>query len=391
MAGQFPLPLGFHVEKADHGEDHRTDEVDQQVAHGINEANIQIAAHPKGGLGAVGVNQNHICNVLHMNRDIPPLRMEGHRMNGLHNGILLHILSHKAVHAPLKKLPQHANGHGKAKGHDRHVKGGQTQHHPLVPVQDIDQREAHGGKEEAIEGVQNVVPERDNHIILLDFAQNFSGVNKEKYDNLQGVRQVNVEPPFNERGNGKENQGQNAGVNVFKIAIERLGHQRPHHRQPQQHRHRHHQLFILDMAVLNVKPVPGFLIFFHGVPPKQLKAKLIQKLDQKRQNQRDHRNEPGIEHLPGSSHENEAEASHQKRAKHSLLPAHQQRKGPFRGQKQAHTLRQNRSIPARQNNGRDNHRNCQKYLPKAKNKLPRRAQKRPNGPHRLHGQILQFL
>ena len=42
------IDLGFHVEKADHGEDHRTDEVDQQVAHGINEANIQIAAHPKG-------------------------------------------------------------------------------------------------------------------------------------------------------------------------------------------------------------------------------------------------------------------------------------------------------------------------------------------------------
>ena len=53
-AGEPALPPVLHVEVADDGEHHRADEVDEKILHGVQNADIQIAAQPQGVLRAVG-------------------------------------------------------------------------------------------------------------------------------------------------------------------------------------------------------------------------------------------------------------------------------------------------------------------------------------------------
>lgn len=52
-----------HVEVADDRERQRTDEVDEQILHRVQQTNVQIPAQPQCGLGAVRLHDNDVGDV----------------------------------------------------------------------------------------------------------------------------------------------------------------------------------------------------------------------------------------------------------------------------------------------------------------------------------------
>ena len=89
------------VEKADDGKRDRTDAVDLQVLHRVNQANIQIAAKL---LRPILTVDNDRLN-LHMHRHIQTVRVERHRVDLVHDIVLLHVRVHHLISGELEKFP----------------------------------------------------------------------------------------------------------------------------------------------------------------------------------------------------------------------------------------------------------------------------------------------
>ena len=49
--------------------------------------------------------------------------VQQHGVDGVDDGVLLHVHMEQHVHAELEELPQHADGHGKAEGGEGKEKG----------------------------------------------------------------------------------------------------------------------------------------------------------------------------------------------------------------------------------------------------------------------------
>ena len=128
------------------------------------------------------------------------------------------------LHGALEKLPQYPHRHGKAEGHHRHIGGRQGKGGQLgVAVEDVHQGEADGGAQKAVEGVEHGVPVGENGVERADLAQDLGGVDEQEYDDLQGVRHVDMEPLLNEVGNEEQNEGKYAQKDAFKVPVEKLG------------------------------------------------------------------------------------------------------------------------------------------------------------------------
>lgn len=76
----------FHIQEAEHGEHDRADEVDDEIFHRVDQADIEIAAEVQ--ILAVDCN---LCDVADMNRVIGVRGVEHHRADGMHNGVFLHV------------------------------------------------------------------------------------------------------------------------------------------------------------------------------------------------------------------------------------------------------------------------------------------------------------
>ena len=111
QSGKTSFSPGFHIEIADDGNYNGANEVDQQVVHGIDEPDIQIAAESE----AFSVDC-HVLNVIHRDGDVTFGRIQQHGLEGVDDGILLHVQGEEVVHGEFKKLPYNADGHGKAEG-----------------------------------------------------------------------------------------------------------------------------------------------------------------------------------------------------------------------------------------------------------------------------------
>ena len=91
------------------------------------QTDIQIAAQPQllavdGGGG----------DILQDHRPVAGGGVQRNGGDGVDDGVLLHTEVEKEVHGKLKKLPQHADGHGKAKGSERQEKGREVEGQPHV-------------------------------------------------------------------------------------------------------------------------------------------------------------------------------------------------------------------------------------------------------------------
>ena len=126
------------------------------------------------------------------------------------------------VHAELKELPEDADGHGKAKGHQRQEDGGEVEGEALVVVEEHHHGEAHRRRQEAVEGVEHGVPMGDHHVKGVDLSQNLRRVDEAEDGDLQGGRQLNVELHLNPAGHIEEQIGQGAVERALIAADEDL-------------------------------------------------------------------------------------------------------------------------------------------------------------------------
>ena len=74
----------------------------------------------------------------------------------------------------------------------------------------VQQGEADGRAEKAVEGMEHGVPIGKLDIVSLDLPQNFRRKDEQEDDDLQGVRDINADCALDEAGDGKQDQGEHA-------------------------------------------------------------------------------------------------------------------------------------------------------------------------------------
>ena len=189
------LAAVLHIDEPDDGEHDRADEIDDEILHRVDQADVKIAAKAE-----VTPIDRHLRDVVDMNGVIGVGRIEHHRADRMHDGVLLHVESEQHVHREFEELPDHADRHREAERHNRQVQRRQLELHTVRTVEQVDQRKADGGREEAVHRVQHRVPEREDLIERADLAQDLGREHEHQYDDLKRGRQFDAEPYLDERG-----------------------------------------------------------------------------------------------------------------------------------------------------------------------------------------------
>ena len=114
--------LAAGIEKAGDREHHRADEVHKQVLHGVNDANVQIAAKAQ----TLTVN-DHILDIWDGYNLVGAGDIQCGAVDGVNHCIPLHVCAQKEIHAEFKKFPQHADGHGETNGHQSQKQRGEIE------------------------------------------------------------------------------------------------------------------------------------------------------------------------------------------------------------------------------------------------------------------------
>ena len=170
-------------------------------------------------------------NVVDANRMVGVRGVEHHRADGMHDGVLLHVEPEQLVHAEFEELPDHADGHGEAEGHDRQIQGRKLELHPVGPVEQVDQREADRRSEEAVHRMQHRVPEREDLIERTDLAKNLS----REHEHFQHRRHLDAELHLDERRRQQQQQRQDAQEHIFVVAVKELEYCHGEHQHAQHH------------------------------------------------------------------------------------------------------------------------------------------------------------
>ena len=175
----------------------------------------------------------------------------------MHDGVLLHVEPEQLVHAEFEELPDHADGHGEAEGHDRQIQGRKLELHPVGPVEQVDQREADRRSEEAVHRMQHRVPEREDLIERTDLAKNLSREHEHQHDDFQHRRQLDAELHLDERRRQQQQQRQDAQEHGLIVAVEELQHRDSDHQHAQHDIHRERAFVLPDLHAYGG---------FHGLP-----------------------------------------------------------------------------------------------------------------------------
>ena len=159
----FALTAG--IEKAGDGEYHRSYKVDQQILHGIDEANIQIAAHPQRF-----PIDDHVVDPLYRHDPVAAGGIQTGGVDGVYHRVPLHIRMEKTVHPKLEKLPQYADGHGKAESHHSQKERREVEGQLVVVIEQQHHGKAHSGGQKPVDGVEHGVPVGNSDIEGVDLT-----------------------------------------------------------------------------------------------------------------------------------------------------------------------------------------------------------------------------
>ena len=205
------------IEESNHREDESSDKVVQKILHRIQKSDIQIAVDSQ----VLSVDHGG-CNVVDRIGVIAACGIQSDGVDGMYDGIFLHIQPEKQIHQTFKEFPDHAHGHGKTECNQRQEKRRQMDRGSLVIVENHHQRKADGGGEKAIQCVEHRVPERKEHIEFTDFSENLCGKDKQQDHDFQGGGQFDFKVYLDETRNDKQKQDQNTEKNIFVILVEKL-------------------------------------------------------------------------------------------------------------------------------------------------------------------------
>lgn len=104
----------FDVGESDDGEHDCAAHVDEDVRHGIMDADIEVAAGNNNRF-ARGCSYRSANDVSHMDGNIGIRGVERYRAEGGDNRIFLHVKAHEGVHRVFEKFPKRTDGHGKSR------------------------------------------------------------------------------------------------------------------------------------------------------------------------------------------------------------------------------------------------------------------------------------
>lgn len=235
--GKLVFAAAAHVEVADDRERQRTDEVDEQILHRVQQTNVQIPAQPQCGLGAVRLHDDDVGDVFQHSGRIAARGVQHDGANRVDDGVLLHIEEEQLVHRTLKKFPDDADGHRKAERHDGQIQRREVEPRLAVAVQNVQQREPDGRAQKAVQRVQHRVPVGEGDVVRADLTHDFRCINEQQDDDFQRVRQGDVQLFFQDAGHHEQDKRQHAEKNVFKVAVENLCQHDQHNRDAQQDIH----------------------------------------------------------------------------------------------------------------------------------------------------------
>ena len=133
-------------------------------------------------------------DLLHRHYLIGPGRVQAGGVDGVDDGIPLHIRMEEPVHAELKKFPQNADGHGKAKRNHGQKEWRQIEGQLFIVVEQQHQRKAYRRRQKAVDGVEHGVPMGHVDIESIDLSQDLGRENEAEDRNFQGRRQLDPQP-----------------------------------------------------------------------------------------------------------------------------------------------------------------------------------------------------
>ena len=145
------------------------------------------------------------------------------------DGILLGVRMEHQIHEALEKLPEHPDGHGKAKGHNGQKEGREVKDDALVAVEQHRQGKADGCRQEAVGGVKHGVPMGHTNVEGSQLAQDLRREDKAQNDALQHRRQLDAQLHLDQAGQVQQRQGQGAEEHALIVAQEGLAHQDHQH------------------------------------------------------------------------------------------------------------------------------------------------------------------
>lgn len=91
----------------------------------------------------------HILDVVNGHHLVAPGGVQGDGVDGVDDGVLLHVRVQEGVHEKLKELPQNPDGHGKAESQQGQEKGGELKGQLFIVVEQDDHGEAHRPRPES--------------------------------------------------------------------------------------------------------------------------------------------------------------------------------------------------------------------------------------------------
>lgn len=229
--GFFVLVAVVQPKVAKDAKDSGADEVHKEIAHGIGEADIQIAAVDKVN-AAVGGGDLCLRDVFDAADVLRLLGIKVDTVDALQDGVLLHVETEEGVGAVFEKFPEHADGHRETEGDHAEVKR-RERDAMAVTIEQVDHREPNSGSEKSVEGVKNRVPVGDGDVEMVELAENFRGEDKEIDDGFKRWRNFYFEALLEKRWYEEEQQREQADKGAVVVAVHDGAYQGGDDEQPQ--------------------------------------------------------------------------------------------------------------------------------------------------------------
>ena len=150
-----------------------------------------------------------------MHRHIQAVRVERHRVDLVHDIVLLHVRVHHLISGELEKFPQHADRHGEAERHDSQEQRRQLEGKPFASVKQVNQAEADRRDQKSVYRVQHGVPSGNDGVERIDLAHDLGGIDKAVDDSFHHRRDVDGKLFFNQRRHRQQHERQHAYEHIL--------------------------------------------------------------------------------------------------------------------------------------------------------------------------------
>ena len=182
------------VQETDDAEYDCAYKVDHEILHGVEDADVQVAA--LDGICTAVCGLDYRCSYAgNLHRNLGTGGVQGYGSEVGYDKVFLHIHVKELVCGKFKEFPDYPYGHGKAECHQSHIKRRQLDE-AASTVQDVEQGKPDGCAQKSVDGVEHGVPARNGGVIFVDLSKYFCSVNKQIDNDLKHRRNLYAKHPL---------------------------------------------------------------------------------------------------------------------------------------------------------------------------------------------------